>query len=72
MALQTRRTGIAARADPLDTYTIAHLHCRTLGARPHLHDLADALVSADLAFLCGRGQREPRVCHDAEVGVADA
>lgn len=72
MALETRRTCITACTDPLDANPVADLTRSALGARTHLHDLAHAFVSADLALLRRRGERVPSVRHDAEVGVADA
>ena len=67
-----RLTCFADASHPFDTDSVADLDSRVLGARTHLHDLADALVAADLACLCGEWEGLPGIEHDAQIGVADA
>lgn len=72
MSRPTRLTALADPCHPLNAHTLSHLDRRMLRPRSHLHNLAHALVPADLPSLRGEWQHDPRVHHDAQVGVADA
>src|SRR5690242_17477092 len=66
-ARAARLTRLADPSHPLDTHTVTELNSRVLSARSHLHDLADALVAANLPGLRGERQGLPRVEHDAHI-----
>jgi hypothetical protein len=57
-----RQTGITRRRNPFDPHAIAEFDRARLGARAELHDFADALVAADLAWLGRVGETCPAVC----------
>jgi hypothetical protein len=57
-----RHTGITRRRNPFDPHAIAEFDRARLGARAELHDFADALVAADLAWLGRVGETCPAVC----------
>lgn len=65
-------TAPTSTTNPLDPNAVANLDVAGFRAGAELDDGADALVPTDLALLCRRRQDGPGVCHDAEVGVADA
>jgi hypothetical protein len=65
MAGKTSRAVAANPTEPLDSHTVAHFDGAGLCAGSHLHDLANALVAADLAWLGWVGELLPAVGHDA-------
>ena len=72
MTSQTSLTTSACSSDPLDANAVTNLDWAGFSACTELDDFTDAFVAADLAWLGGVGEDVPCVCHDAEVGVADA
>ena len=72
VARATRGTRVADGGNPFDTHTLSNFDRCRLRPGSHLHDLADAFVSAHLARLGGMRQARPTVRHDAEIGMAYA
>jgi len=72
VAGQTRRAVATDATEPLDTNTIANFQVVALTARPHLDDLAYTLVATDLVGLCGSGQGDPAIGHDAQIRMTDS
>ena len=65
MARKTSGTATADPTEPLDSHAIADFDGAGLCSGSHLHDLANALVAADLAWLSWVGELLPAVGHDA-------
>jgi hypothetical protein len=65
MARQTRRAVATNPTEPLDPHAVADFDGAGLCSGSHLHDLANALVAADLAWLGWVGELGPAVGHDA-------
>jgi hypothetical protein len=65
MAGKTGRAATTDPTEPLDSHTVADFDGAGLCSGSHLHDLADTLVAADLAWLRRVGELLPAVGHDA-------